>query len=112
MRLDKEGLTRFHGINERIRVEDYFNVVAFYYRLLSNADYDAKTRIKPTLPGSQEEEEEEEEVYEDFNATLVVDEEEEEELNATMVNVDQPEDEELEEEEEEEEKGIQSIAGS
>lgn len=37
MRLGPEDLSRIHGTNERIAVEDYKNCVRFYYQLLRNA---------------------------------------------------------------------------
>ncbi len=36
--LDRDGLSRYHGIDERISLENYENVVQFYYRLMNNAD--------------------------------------------------------------------------
>lgn len=83
VRLNKEGLTLFHGINERIRIEDYVNVVQFYYRLMSNADYDSQTRIKAGVLGGGDNEEEED--YEDFNAAL----ENVDEDNADTVDVEE-----------------------
>jgi len=34
--LDQEGLTRIHGINERIAAPDFFNMIRFYERLIRN----------------------------------------------------------------------------
>ena len=36
--LDKEGIKRFHGIDERISVENYGQVVNFCRRMVDNAD--------------------------------------------------------------------------
>ncbi|MBX9853862.1 MAG: M20 family peptidase [Cytophagaceae bacterium] len=36
IRLSKNDLTRIHGSNERIKVEDYKNVIRFYYQLMKN----------------------------------------------------------------------------
>eukprot|EP00095_Tigriopus_kingsejongensis_P007342 snap_masked-scaffold589_size129586-processed-gene-0.12 protein:Tk07342 transcript:snap_masked-scaffold589_size129586-processed-gene-0.12-mRNA-1 annotation:"carboxypeptidase pm20d1" len=40
-------ITRFHGIDERISVENYNQVVQFFYRMMENADQDIKSRPSP-----------------------------------------------------------------
>ena len=40
VQLTKEDLSRFHGIDERISVGNFLQVVEFYYRLMHNADFD------------------------------------------------------------------------
>ncbi|GAC16275.1 M20 family peptidase [Aliiglaciecola lipolytica] len=34
VRLDSEGLKRFHGINEQLPVDDYLNAISFFYAML------------------------------------------------------------------------------
>jgi len=36
VRLSDEDLQRFHGLNERVAVEDYFEVIRFYRTLITN----------------------------------------------------------------------------
>jgi len=38
--LHKSDISRFHGIDERISVRNYIQVVEFYHRLVTNADFD------------------------------------------------------------------------
>jgi carboxypeptidase PM20D1 len=42
VRMDEADTSRFHGHDERISVESYFNVNNFYYRLMQNAEEDVR----------------------------------------------------------------------
>ena len=37
VRLDKESLKRFHGVNEQLAVNDYLQAVSYFYSLLADA---------------------------------------------------------------------------
>lgn len=37
MELEKEDIHRFHGINERISKDNFFNLIRFYYQLIKNS---------------------------------------------------------------------------
>ena len=39
VKLTKADISRFHGYNERITVENFLQVVEFYNRLIHNADH-------------------------------------------------------------------------
>lgn len=54
--LNTEGLDRFHGLDERISVDNYAQNINFFYRLMKNADYDVKEKSyiesQPAFEGS------------------------------------------------------------
>ena len=37
LRMVKSDLVRFHGVDERVGIENFFEVIAFYHRLMMNA---------------------------------------------------------------------------
>lgn len=42
VRLNKESLKRFHGLNERVSIEDYLNAVQFFYTVLKQTAENAQ----------------------------------------------------------------------
>lgn len=38
MRVDSQGLSRFHGVDERVSVENYGEIIRFYAQLIRNSD--------------------------------------------------------------------------
>ena len=45
----------YHGFDERMSVEDFANVVQFYYRLISNAAFNLEVKILGSRDGSKDE---------------------------------------------------------
>ena len=44
MNMDKFSM--FHGIDEKLSVDEFNDVVQFYYRLIKNADFDIQPKSK------------------------------------------------------------------
>lgn len=42
--MDLDKFSMFHGIDEKISIDEYNEVVQFYYRLMTNADFDIKKK--------------------------------------------------------------------
>lgn len=71
-----EDTTLFHGIDERISVKNYDQVVQFYYRLMAHADSDIvvdKLAVMEKAEEAKEEEAEEEEILEKVASIEAVD---------------------------------------
>ncbi|CAG0912841.1 unnamed protein product [Notodromas monacha] len=49
IKMDENETSRFHGHNERISVENYLNLINFYYRLMKNCDVDPARKSRFTL---------------------------------------------------------------
>ena len=45
----------YHGFDERISVDDYANVVQFYYRLISNSAFNLEAKLLGSTAGSEDE---------------------------------------------------------
>ena len=56
VQLGRNDIHRFHGIDERISVENFHQVVGFYYRLMNNADFDIEEKESGSLMSSNNDE--------------------------------------------------------